>query len=524
MSSPARSIAIALLLVASPASAQDDALIMRGVQFLKSGASTQGVGESALAGLALIKARVPKSDPAIAALLRKVESRFDGTMFKPERAGPGGTSVYEAGVISMFLANLDPEAHRSQLEAVAQYLISNQLGRGCWDYSHRKNGDCSISQYGVLGLWEVENAGILVPPHVWENAARFYLSVQDPDGGWRYHPDEGGRATVSMTAAGVGSLLICQRQLDPYRRAAASGNDLLNPLVSGPGDIGNFKVSISNGVIDAAVRKGLAWIAGHYQVGKSPVMGQSVYYGLYGMERIGALAGRQQIGGVDWYERGRSFIVGSQEGDGSWKHDHGDFPNTSWAILFLTKSTEQTVRRIEIKRLGAGTLVGGRGLPKDLSSLTIAGGRVLAQPMNGAIESMLSVLEDPRAEQADSALAGLVTRYRTEGAAVLTPHLERFRKLLRTDPDPGIRGVAAWALGRTGSLDVVPDLIAALEDSDEGVVGQARNGLQLLSRKIEGYGPAPSADPSTRRAAAQRWRAWYDAVKPPDYSRDQGAP
>ena len=78
---------------------------------------------------------------------------------------------------------------------------------------------------------------------------------------------------------------------------------------------------------------------------------------------------------------------------------------------------------------------------------------MLAQPMNGAIESMLSVLEDPRAEQADSALAGLVGRYRVEGAAVLRPHRERFRKLLAEDPDPGIRGVAAWALAQDGGSD-----------------------------------------------------------------------
>ena len=59
-----------------------------------------------------------------------------------------------------------------------------------------------------------------------------------------------------------------------------------------------------------------------------------------------------------------------------------------------------------IKRLGAGTLLGGRGLPKDLASMTVAGGRVVSRPMNGAIEGMLAVLEDTRAEQADTAVQG----------------------------------------------------------------------------------------------------------------------
>ena len=70
--------------------------------------------------------------------------------------------------------------------------------------------------------------------------------------------------------------------------------------------------------------------------------------------------------------------------------------NTVWAMLFLTKSTAKTIRKINIQRLGAGTLLGGRELPKDLSSMTVAGGRVVSRPMNGAIEGMLAVLDDPR--------------------------------------------------------------------------------------------------------------------------------
>ena len=74
--------------------------------------------------------------------------------------------------------------------------------------------------------------------------------------------------TVSMTAAGVGSLLICQRQLEMYR-GGDSGNPLLKPLVTDPNGFGSFDVTISNGVIDGAVKKGLAWIAGHFQVEKT---------------------------------------------------------------------------------------------------------------------------------------------------------------------------------------------------------------------------------------------------------------
>jgi len=267
--------------------------------------------------------------------------------------------------------------------------------------------------------------------------------------------------------------------------------------------------------IEPAVKRGLAWLAGNFTTTKSTIIGPTIYYGLYGIERIGALADRNTLGRIDWFEQGRQFILSHQGASGSWVATHGEGPNTVWAILFLTRSTAKTLQRIEIKRLGAGTLLGGRGLPKDLSSLTVAGGRVVSRPLNGAVEGMLAVLEDPGAPNADSALAGLVERYQAEGPAVLVPHKDRFQKLL-THRDPGLRQVAAWALARTGDLDVVPDLIGALVDPDPSVVEASRLGLQLLSRKIEGLGPPPGATPEQQREAARKWREWYQRIRPLD--------
>jgi hypothetical protein len=192
--------------------------------------------------------------------------------------------------------------------------------------------------------------------------------------------------------------------------------------------------------------------------------------------------------------------------------------NTVWAILFLTKSTAKTIRRITLSpKLGAGTLLGGRELPKDLTSMTVAGGRVVSRPMNGAIEGMLAALEDPRAEQADAAVAGLVERYYVQGPGVLRPFKLRFRKML-SDRDVGVRQVAAWALSRTGDLDVVPALLGAMVEpnQDEDVVAAIRLGLQILSRKVQGMGPPSPSSREERVAAAQRWREWYQAIRPLD--------
>ncbi|MCA1685349.1 MAG: HEAT repeat domain-containing protein, partial [Planctomycetia bacterium] len=396
-----------------------------------------------------------------------------------------------------------------------RYLMALQKANGSWDYTGRTQGDTSISQYAVLGLWEAENGGATVPPEVWERAAGWFMSSQSAAGSWNYHRDEPGRPeTLAMTGAGVGSLLICQRQLDRYRRKGDAANPLLVP-VSGEGRPARYDVGLSNAKLDLAIRRGINWLAANYTTGTDAVVGDSPYYALYGVERMGALANRETLGRVDWFDQGRRFIRGSQQPDGSWNSSFGAVPNTVWAILFVTKSTAKTLARINVKSLGAGTLLGGRGLPKDLSSLTVAGGRVVSRPMNGAVEGMLAVMEDPRADQADSALSGLVARYRAEGPAVLRPLKDRFLKM-RNDRDPGLRRVAAWALARTGDHDTVPALIDALTDPDESVVVVAREGLQLLSRKIEGHGPPSPSTPGQRREAAERWHAWYRTIRPLD--------
>ena len=378
-----------------------------------------------------------------------------------------------------------------------------QNANGSWDYVGRNQGDTSISQYAVLGLWEAENAGANVAPAIWDRAASWFMSVQSSAGSWNYHRDDPGqRETCAMTAAGVGSLLICQRQLDRFRSLRREHSSLMTALVADP-QHGEYRPSNSNAGIGQAVNRGVSWLAANFAPNNSTLAGQTPYYMLYGVERIGALADRQALGKVDWYARGRDFIHSTQQPDGSWNGTFGTDMNTVWAILFLVKSTAKTIQKITIKRLGAGTLLGGRELPQDLSSMTVAGGRVVSRPMNGAIEGMLAVLEDPRAEKADAAVAGMVDRYYREGPSALRPFKVRFRKML-SDRDPGVRRVAAWALAHTGDLDVVPQLIDALvtPGEDEDVIAAARLGLNLLSRKINGLGP--NSPLSARRAARRR--------------------
>lgn len=501
---------------ADPISPEAAPAVNKAVAYIQSRA-TKGnqlqLGEAALLALALEKADVPASDPSLRKLIEIVLSYFNSTELMPGRKG--GTDIYEASVTIMALGNFPGGNYRAQIESAANYILNKQKGNGSWDYNHRDFGDTSISQYALLGLWEADIAGVSVGPGVWDRAAGWYMSVQKPSGGWVYHSDEVLHTeTVSMTAAGVGSLLLCNRQLEPYRKADTEHSKLLTPLGGGTAVKPKYKPGSSVPEINACVRRGLSWLASSFSPSTDGLQGTSVYYGLYGIERAGALADLRTLGGQDWYAKGLQFILSSQRGDGTWDTHYGPECETAWAVLFMTKSTKKSVQRVMIKKLGAGTLLGGKGLPKDLSQLTIAQGRVVVRPMNGAVDEMLTVLEDPRAVNAENALEGLLTRYQKDGPAALKPFKDRFRNLLK-NKDQGVRALGAWALARTTDLDVIPDLISVLTDADDGVVSSAKIGLQLLSRKIDGFGPAPGATPEQKEAAAAKWREWFDSVRPP---------
>ena len=494
----------------STARGQSDPVVARAIPFLKGNAGSSGAGETALVALAMIKAEVPATDPALARAVGVILNRFSSSAYTSERVG--GPDIYEASVIILALANLDSNTYKPQIESAARHIIGRQNGNGSWDYQNRSFGDTSISQYAVLGLWEAENAGITVSPSVWDRAAQWYLSSQSGAGGWAYHRDEAGQDTVSMTAAGVGSLLICERQLTPYRAAIKVANPLLTPI-DVDGERKRYQPEVGTRRVNQGIQAGINWFASNFTTANPAIIGHSPYYALYGIERIGALADQATLGRRDWFVEGQQYLSKNQSPNGSFSSSYGEGPNTAWAVLFLTKSTAKSIRKIQLRRLGAGTLIGGRGLPSDLSQISVAGGRVIARPMDGGVEQMIAVLEDPRVEDAASALAGLVSRYRTEGSKALRPHQDRFRKLL-TDSDQGVRRVAAWALARTGDLAMALPLIEALRDPDEGVVTEARQALQLLSRKIDGYGPPASATPPQKEAAIARWREWYEAVRP----------
>ena len=69
-----------------------------------------------------------------------------------------------------------------------------------------------------------------------------------------------------------------------------------------------------NGGYDRNLQSGIDWLANHFQVGQNFGNGQQwKFYYLYGLERVGRLAGVRFFGKNDWYRLGAEELVHEQD-------------------------------------------------------------------------------------------------------------------------------------------------------------------------------------------------------------------
>ena len=221
--------------------------------------------------------------------------------------------------------------------------------------------------------------------------------------------------------------------------------------------------------------------------------------------------GRKPEAGPKWYNDGVGFLIKTQAEDGSWTGDARPPIDTAFSVLFLLRSTKKAIEKA--RNFGDGTLIGGRGLPKETSRAEVRMGKVVAKPLEDRAEQLLAVLEnkkDPDYQQAIELLAELPSQ---EYEGLLGEHAGRLRRLAG-DESAAARRVAVRALARTRNLDNVPMLIYALGDADPGVAREARDALRRISRKPSGFALPDQPTKADRGAAIQKWKAWYLAVRP----------
>jgi hypothetical protein len=258
-------------------------------------------GLRALVVYALLKSGVDDKHPVVEKLLARLAAdRFDHT--------------YDAALMLLVLQTLDPVRHRAWIAELASNLLAYRTGAGEFGYPGG-HGDLSNTQYGALALRAAASAGVEIRAEVWTGIADAVLRHRTPEGGFDY---AGGRdrSSGSMTVAGVGTLALCEEQL-------ANARALTPELAS------RYR---------RAREQGLHWLAQRFAVDRNPGSAAFTHYYLYGLERMGALAGIDRVGEHDWYREGAGYLLSTQLGDGSWA---GTFEReaTPFALLFLRRAT-----------------------------------------------------------------------------------------------------------------------------------------------------------------------------------------
>lgn len=124
-----------------------------------------------------------------------------------------------------------------------------------------------------------------------------------------------------------------------------------------------------------------------------------------------------------------------------------------------------------------------------------------------AVEQMSKLAEDPNARLRSNAMWVLAQVHDQERPRLMDEVDSILRRGLK-DGDQTVRLEAAAGLASRGAWDVLPILIEGL-DNDESSV-RVRCHEQLVTTTSKDFGYQVDAPPEDRKAAAERWRRWYE--------------
>lgn len=515
-------------------------MVGRAVQYLSKFTSQSPtgnqLGESILVGYTIYKVDGDAENPIVARAIRESKQCIEQNTTTSQHSHK---SIYELSLACMLLASVDAEGYSPLLVRTRDLFFKVQTSSGGFNYidgSHKGSiSDISQTQYVMLALWTMSQAGIEIPQDRLVRIVQYITAAQikDPsqptlNGGWPYHWDssaaENSKVTShSLVACGLSAILIAGDTMGIYRNRLAQSDEEeeLVPTafkrVLAETEGGKQRPSFDRTKIDAVVNLGLLY-------NKNNAYSRRVwhYYYLYGMERYESfleIANGKQFKSPDWYNAEVERLRSLQAADGSWGGAKSqDFDTvlptevaTSLAVLFLIRSTQKAIGDLK-----EGVVRGWAELPTDISAITTVNGKPINKSEATSIDEALKMLEDDKKSQGEDKLITEKFVF-SKNPEQRKDQQNRFARLLRSK-DYQARRVAAKVLGRSDDLETVPELIYALSDPDSVVCRNAETSLRLLSRQLDRYHiPKEGAITEQHRVIARReWRAWFSALRP-DY-------
>jgi hypothetical protein len=498
----------------NPQSKEVQESVARAIRFLESDQNDSRHGAYALVGIALLKQGEHPSHAKIVSAVRHLQRQI------AHAGDPSKLSfdIYSAALSVIFFVTLDADRYRSEISFLLRYLQAKQKPHGGWGYDVRETGDTSMTQNAVLALWEAEEAGVPVPHDMVDRALVWLLKTQDPSGGFGYQgrtsedftPVQQSMVKPSMSGAGLGSVYICAHMLRIGKPQKKEDDNLPPGMRKVEKAEPRAKSRIDPGLVQRALDRGKAWMD------KNFVIEQRDYhlYNLYTVERYHTfreIAEGKPEAEPGWYNDGVRYLLKNQQQDGSWEGTSGTIPATAFGVLFLIRSTKISAGKAQ--SFGDGTLIGGKGLPKNTAGIAVVDGNVRAKPELGALDKLLAHLDNEATPDAADALEALAELPSEKAEDLVSRHVKMLREMVGNSSAEA-RLAAVRALGKRRDLDSVPALLYALTDPDPAVVREARDSLRRISRRFEGFGMSDEPTDIERHAAIRKWQQWYLQIRP----------
>jgi len=520
--------AVLLSVVLTPAAAglttdspEVKAAVERGVKFLASDeAKDDRIGAWALVGLGIHKFEGKPDHPKIQAAVSKIKTALSSRDL--EQIGKS-LDIYSTGLAIIFLIDLDPVENRDDIEFLLAYLRYRQKPHGGWGYPNQDTGDTSMTQYGVLSSWEAIRAGFQVPTESIDKVMNWLLHTQDPSGGFGYQgvvskndtPVQQSQVGPALTAAGLGSVYICSTLLDINDKSERRDEQLPPALKEIKSHRKSLRETRSRPRWDARrVRevetRGEAWLRQNYKIDPPGF----THYFLYALERCVSFREFREHRSEEepeWYDDGARYLIKTQNANGSWASQAGAVPDTAFSVLFLMRSMKRSLEKAYA--FGDGTMVGGRGVPKDVDQAELRRGQLVQRSLAGSTQRLLDALEDAENRDFDQE-AGLLAELPADEIEMLSASQRATVRRLVNHPSPAARLAAVQALGKTRNLDNVGVFLYALSDPDSAVVLAANEALLRISRSPRLVVVPDDPSDADRRAAIEKWKTWYRAIRP----------
>jgi hypothetical protein len=497
--------------------------VEKAVKFLESAeAKDERIGAKALIGLTLVKFGCKPDHPKIvetAGFIQKAMGNRDPA--KLDTSSESVFNIYATGICIIYFVQLDPVKYRPEIECLLKSLRMRQKKNGAWGYPDSSSGDTSMTQYGVLSSWEAEQAGFAIPIESIENVVSWLMRTQDPSGGFGYQGMESKETALmnqtdvnnSMSAAGMGSVYICSTLLGMVHKAEKKEDGLpssLKEIKSKDKDSPRVKTRIDPTAVRNTQALAVKWFEANYKIDPP---GFTSYY-LYALER--AMSFREYVEqkadpNSQWYTDGAQYLIKTQAGNGSWNSNPltGPVCDTAFSTLFLLRSTKKSIEHAV--SFGAGTMVGGRGLPMGTGD--IRGGKGASKAVLGSAEKLLAALDNPKGKDFDESVNLLADMPAENVGALPEEYRARIRSLVGAK-SADARLAAVKALGKARSLDNVDALIYALTDPDPLVVREAHEALLRTARSPTMIRLPDNPTPEDVRSLIDKWKAWYRAIRP----------